>query len=217
VVEPTGPQRRRGAALETAILDATWAELSEVGYQRLTMEGVAARAQTGKQVLYRRWRNRAELVMATVRRQVTPISRNLPDTGRLRDDVLVVLRRMSARYTEIGPDIVHGLMMEASDLGPDFYGLLSGMMTTILGRAAERGEARPGPIPSRVVSLPLDLVRHEMMLAHRPVPEAALAEIVDQLFLPLVSPTGPTGPTGPTDDAGAAGASRSGGPVSAPG
>jgi hypothetical protein len=36
--------RRRGAALETALLDAAWAELQDIGCAKLTMEGVADRA-----------------------------------------------------------------------------------------------------------------------------------------------------------------------------
>ena len=50
---PITAQRRRGPELEAALLDAVWWELAETGYARLTMEGVAARANTGKQVLYR--------------------------------------------------------------------------------------------------------------------------------------------------------------------
>ena len=53
--------RRRGTKLEDALLDAAWEELQEVGYTRLTMEAVAARAGTSKPVLYRRWPNRARL------------------------------------------------------------------------------------------------------------------------------------------------------------
>jgi AcrR family transcriptional regulator len=180
-------QRRRGAALEAAILEAAWDELAEVGYLRLTMEGVAARAQTGKQVLYRRWRNRAELVIAAVRQRVTPLTSDLPDTGRLRDDVLAVLRRMAGRYAEIGPDAIHGLMMEAGDLGPDFHGVLAGTMTAILRRAEARGEVRPDRITPRIAALPVDLARNEMLVARDQVPDAALVEIVDQIFLPLVS------------------------------
>ena len=41
-------QRKRGAALEDAILEAAFAELSEVGYTAFSVEGVAARAHTGK-------------------------------------------------------------------------------------------------------------------------------------------------------------------------
>ena len=48
-------QRRRGEELEAALLEAAWAELVEVGFARLTMESVAARAKTGVAVLYRRW------------------------------------------------------------------------------------------------------------------------------------------------------------------
>ena len=40
--------RRRGKELEDALYDATLAELAAVGYGGLTMEGIAARARTGK-------------------------------------------------------------------------------------------------------------------------------------------------------------------------
>ena len=63
-------RRRRGVELEGAILRAAWDELTAVGYARLSMEGVADRAQTGKQVLYRRWPNRAELGRASCRERV---------------------------------------------------------------------------------------------------------------------------------------------------
>ena len=45
-------RRRRGPQLESALLDAAWDELVEVGFASLTMESVAARAQTGIAVLY---------------------------------------------------------------------------------------------------------------------------------------------------------------------
>ncbi|MEU4746994.1 helix-turn-helix domain-containing protein, partial [Actinosynnema sp. NPDC023658] len=62
--------RRRGAQLEQAILDAAWDELCEVGYARLTIEGVAIRAGTSKSVIYRRWGSRAELALAAWFRRV---------------------------------------------------------------------------------------------------------------------------------------------------
>jgi hypothetical protein len=55
--------RRRGAALEDAILEAAYAELSEVGYLALSVEAVAARARTGKASIYRRWPTKQELVL----------------------------------------------------------------------------------------------------------------------------------------------------------
>src|SRR5580693_10073750 len=107
-----GKTRRRGEALEHALLDAAWAELQSVGYPALTIEAVADRAGTSRAVLYRRWRNRPELVLAVIRRHRPMLSGEIPDTGGLRGDVLALLRRMSARLTDIGIDTVHGLVGE---------------------------------------------------------------------------------------------------------
>lgn len=179
-------RRRRGPELEAAILRATWEELGAVGYMNLTMEGVADRARTGKQVLYRRWRNRAELVLAAMRSRVVSIADDVPDTGELRGDVLAVLERMARRYHDVGPDVVHGLMAEARDIAPESFMIMVGVMETILKRAADRGEIRSGAVGRRITTIPVDLLRHEMLLTSAPVPASTLVEIVDDVFLPLV-------------------------------
>ena len=46
--------------------EATLALLAEVGYDRLTMDAVAARARAGKTTIYRRWPGKAELVVDSV-------------------------------------------------------------------------------------------------------------------------------------------------------
>ena len=98
--------RRRGATLEHALLDAAWEELQSSGYAKLTMERVAERAGTSRAVIYRRWRNRTELVVAAMRYRQPVLSGAAPDTGTLRGDVLAVLRRASGRITAIGPNTV---------------------------------------------------------------------------------------------------------------
>lgn len=182
-----GVQRRRGAALEAAILQAAWAELGEGGYQHLTMERVAARAGTGKQVLYRRWRNRAELVIAALRHNTGSIVDSVPDTGSLRGDVLAVLRRLAERQHEISPDTFHGLLAEASELPPGFLTIMDGVMATLLQRAADRGECDPAILSPRVTSLPAILVRYEILVTDGPVADSTLIGIVDDVFLPLVT------------------------------
>lgn len=182
---PAG-QRRRGSELEAALLDAAWQELAAVGYKELTMDGVAARAHTGKQVLYRRWRNRAELVLAALRHRTGSIVADPPDTGSLRGDVLEILRRMTQRFRDLGPDTIHGLMTEAADVDPDFRRPMTEAMLAVLARAAARGEIASAAITTRVAMLPTDLLRHDMLFARNPVPDDALAEIVDDIYLPLV-------------------------------
>lgn len=189
-----GKTRRRGAALEDALLDAAWAELQAAGYAGLTMEAVADRAGTSRAVLYRRWRNRPELVLAVIRRHRPLLSGEIPDTGTLRGDVLALLRRMSSRLAEIGPETVYGLLGDyLSDAGmfararDQLLSISAEVMETILKRAADRGEARAG-VENRIATLPTALFRNELFLARTPPSEGTLVEIVDDVFLPLVRP-----------------------------
>jgi AcrR family transcriptional regulator len=189
-----GKTRRRGEALEHALLDAAWAELQAAGYAGLTMEAVADRAGTSRAVLYRRWRNRPELVLAVIRRHRPMLSGEIPDTGSLRDDVLALLRRMSARLAEIGPETVYGLLgdyLSDADMfarsRDQLLSISAEVMETILKRAADRGEARAG-VETRIATLPTALFRNELFLARTPPSEGTLVEIVDDVFLPLVRP-----------------------------
>ncbi|WP_427919968.1 TetR/AcrR family transcriptional regulator [Streptomyces sp. cg40] len=183
----TGEQtRRRGAALEADILDAVWEELAEVGYSRLTMEGVAARARTGKQVLYRRWANRAELVKAALPHRTGFIVDQVPDTGELRADLLALLRLMIERQRQLGSDVLRGLLAEATDLDPKVFGIMHDILLTLLRRAAKRGEIPTADLPRRAVTVPADLLRYEMVVSHEPVTDATLVEIVDDVYLPLL-------------------------------
>src|SRR5215510_10510584 len=84
---PHGRTRRRGAALEQAIYDAVLDQLQAVGYVGLTMEGVAARAHTGKAALYRRWPRKEDLVVDALEHTL-PSPTDLPDHGEVRDDLL---------------------------------------------------------------------------------------------------------------------------------
>jgi AcrR family transcriptional regulator len=184
--------RRRGSALEDALLQAAWDELREVGYAKLTMEGVAQRAGTSRPVLARRWPTRPQLVTAALRRHHAMFSGQIPpDTGTLRGDVLEVLRRISARFTDLGPETFYGLAGDYfadparfPDLQAQVFQSGGEFMAAILDRAAERGEARED-IPPRVATVPINLLRHELLLGSGD--ERTITEIVDQVFLPLVS------------------------------
>jgi AcrR family transcriptional regulator len=185
--------RRRGATLERAILQAVWVELADVGYADLTMEGVAARAGTSRAVLYRRWRSRPELVLAAMRQQAPLLSGPVPDTGSLRGDVLALLRRVSKRLAEVGQEIIYGLLADYfrdaelfAYLQTQVLQVGADTMLTILRRAAARAEVRLDAITQRMATLPVDLLRHELLVTCAPVSDADIVEIVDGIFLPLI-------------------------------
>lgn len=184
---PAPPRlRRRGQALEDAILQAAWEEVRSVGYEELTMDAVATRAGAARSVIYRRWPNRATLVRAAVRHRLGSLADDVPDTGELREDLLSVLRRLREYCGQVGFDIVHGLLSELSDIPQDVFAVTPGIITVILQRAAERGEVRPERITPRVTALPGNLIRHELLIPHGDLSDAALAGIIDEIFLPLV-------------------------------
>lgn len=192
---PGGQTRRRGEALERAIFTAVWQELAELGYARLTMEGVAARAHTSKPVLYRRWSTRAQLVVAAMK-YGAPAREELPDTGDLRSDVLTLLGQLESRFDNLPADAVRGLIFDVLN-DPEADGIREFVMQTagedlmlaILKRAAARGEIDPGKISRRIARVPKDLIRAEYLTRQRGrgrVPDRVIAEIVDEVFLPLV-------------------------------
>lgn len=196
-VEVQRGTRRRGTVLEDAILLAAWEELFTVGYGHLTMEGIAARVQTNKAVLYRRWPNKGRLIMAAMKKYLPKPDREVPDTGDLRTDVLQLLRSVAEPLQIIGAETIHGLLVDLLDkekissipsmLQTRGNSRISIAMKVILQHAEERGDVRLEKITPRIISLPMDLMILEVFTRHEPLSEATLNEIVDEIFLPLVT------------------------------
>lgn len=188
-------RRRRGVELENALLDAAWAELDEKGYSGLTIESVAERAGTSRAVLYRRWPGKPELVRAAVAHVGAQERTRVPDTGSLRSDVIALLEHSNRSRARLGIQMTLQLAEYYEETGTslaDFHtAFLAGRapaMQEVLARAIERGEADPERLTPRVVSVPFDLMRQELLMTLKPVPDATIAAIVDEVFLPLVSP-----------------------------
>lgn len=187
--------RRRGDELVDAILKASWDELSEMGYTSLTIEGVAARAKTNKAVIYRRWENKSRLVIETLKNYIPRSEKVTPNTGNLREDVFQLLKRIAVPLQMIGGETIHGLMVEyfSKHIMNSFPQIMSGIegrfenyMRDILKNAELRGEVDLEKITSRIISLPLDLVRYEILTTHKPITDNVLNEIVDDIFMPLI-------------------------------
>jgi AcrR family transcriptional regulator len=184
--------RRRGAQLEEAILDATRAELAEHGYAGLTMEGVAARAQTSKPVVYRRWPSRAKLAFAAFQHGVPDVGA-APDTGALRTDLIEELRAVSVRFEGLPQGALFGVLADSLNESDVFRqvqeqitGRLQEVTALILRRAVERGEIRGDRLTERVVRAPLDLMRSELFLRGTGPSDEFIVQTVDEVLLPLL-------------------------------
>src|ERR1700691_2383249 len=186
-------QRRRGEELEAALLEAAWAELIEVGFAKLTMESVAARAKTGVAVLYRRWPRKDDLVLDAIQHYGATHPVEIPDTGSLRGDLIALLSGFS-----------RGRVAFVTVVSAAFSGLLASTGLTpaqvreklvsdrplwssgVFRRAHERGELDLDHIPRAIVAMPFGLMRHDLLMTLKPLSEERVLEIVDELFMPLV-------------------------------
>jgi len=187
-----GQTRRRGAALEEAILLAAADELAECGYPGLTMDRVAKRAGTNKNAIYRRWPDRLALGIAAYRKLARTIQP--PDTGDLRDDALELLRRANRHWSSPLGAVLRELLTAAgsaqqlvAQLPEQSTDAMTAMWLTILGRAVARGQASPESLHPRVATVAIVLLRNEFVTRGVPTaPDEVLIEIVDEVYLPLV-------------------------------
>jgi hypothetical protein len=149
-------------------------------------------------VLHRRWPSRTALATAALGRHIAQHPIVVPDLGSVRDEICFLLRRMSDRAR---PDMIRLAFDMQKDLADEHSNLAdmrarlraqivdSDVMQTILRRAIDRGEIAATRLTPRIVSLPTDLARHEILMTFEPLSDEAIKEIVDEVFLPLVSPT----------------------------
>ncbi|MEU7886707.1 TetR/AcrR family transcriptional regulator [Microbispora bryophytorum] len=188
-------QRRRGPELVAALLDAAWDELVEAGFAKLTMESVASRAGTGIAVLYRRWANKDQLVLAALEHYRNSHPVDLPDTGTLRGDLLAALTGMGearAGFSAIAAATAFSGLLADTGLTPtQVRDRIIGdqrlpRVRAIYQRAHDRGEIDLERIPPAVLAMPFDLVRHDLLMDLEPLKPARIRSIVDELFLPLV-------------------------------
>ena len=193
--EGSGPMRRRGAALEEALLAAAWEVLATAGYGRFTMEAVAERAGTSTPVLYRRWTDRWDLALAAIRHYGDRNPVAVPDTGSLRGDLIAFLRDASSKRAAVAA-VLSMRMAEFFDETRSTPQQLREQMVQgripvtdeIFERAVARGEADPARLTPRVKAVAFDLLRNELLLTQRPVSRKVIEEIVDDVVLPLVRP-----------------------------
>jgi AcrR family transcriptional regulator len=92
-INKKSPGRPRSAESHQAILQATLELLSEVGFDAMSIDAIAARAGVGKTTIYRRYSGKEELVadaIESLRQDVV-----IPDTGHLWSDLDALIENAS--------------------------------------------------------------------------------------------------------------------------
>ena len=177
---------------EQEILNATLEVLADVGYDRLTMDAVAAKAKASKATLYRRWTNKVSLVIDALHHSKGPSE--VPDTGSLRGDLMAVscgmgglvdhdvVATFASVLTAIARDADFAEAFRTEVAGPKIA-----VSRQIWQRARERGELRDDVDLSLIEPALAGIVLHRVfVMGEQPDPDL-ITRVIDQIILPAAT------------------------------
>ena len=183
--------RPRDPSRDQAIIDASIDVLVRDGYDRLSMEGVAAAAGVGKATVYRRWCSKAELVidaMATLKPAIDTI-----DTGSLDGDIeLMIVASCSAhsqRLLQVMVSICSALPREPELLEAfktRFTEPRIALITEMLLRARHRGELGLDVDVAMAASLVPSLMLQRVLMTGQPAGRVYAEQVVGSVLLPVL-------------------------------
>jgi AcrR family transcriptional regulator len=172
--------------------------LAEVGYDRLTVDAVAARAHASKATIYRRWPSKAELVIDAVA-CMAPLP-GPPDTGSVEGDLRQAFAHKGVTE-ELHLDLMSGLLTAlprnrdlAQVFRERFIAPRARAIRVIFERAVARGEIPPEQDLDLLTSVFPAMVTHRALVVGRPVTLAYLRSVLEQVVLPLAGKQAPRRP-----------------------
>ena len=192
---PTGGSRPRvEGERESEILDAALVLLCRVGYDRLTMDAVAAEAKASKATLYRRWSSKPSLVVDAILRTKEALQAADVDTGSLREDLVQMACGHGGLSDTRSAGIMAGLVTALHhdpDFAVEFRTRVLGPKIEISRRVFERARAR-GEITADVdldlLSTALaGIIMHRSFVLGLPADEKTVAQVVDEIIVPAAT------------------------------
>ncbi|MFJ2609224.1 TetR/AcrR family transcriptional regulator [Streptomyces sp. NPDC091279] len=186
--------RPRDERIDTAVRDAVLEILNEVGYGRLTLEAVAARAGTTKPTLRRRWRSRQHLVVSALVQ--TMGSSPTPDTGCTHCDLIAGIRTLSHAFsTTVGRRALPALIADLADdpeLESEFLNELFHPRRAATAAALRRGIRRGDIRADADIDLLLDMLAstayYRVLFGHLPLTSTLAEDIVEVVLAGVGTP-----------------------------
>lgn len=181
---------------EIELLAVTLRLLQEHGYDRLTLDAVAATARASKATVYRRWPTKAELVLAAfiegIRQVAVP-----PDTGTLRGDLLQ-LGELICQQARQHAGTIRAVLVEVSRnaalndvMQHQFVDQRKALIHHILRQAVDRGEIDEAAIISELWDLLPGYLIFRSIIPSRPPTRRTVQALVDDVIIPsLIRSTG---------------------------
>ncbi|MBS1894022.1 MAG: TetR/AcrR family transcriptional regulator [Actinobacteria bacterium] len=189
-----GPPIKELSARERELLRATIEVLEEYGYDRLTIDEVAARAHASKATIYRRWPSKATLIIAaTAARMDTAAFGETMEEASLRDELLHLVGLLAAEAKELRATVAALLGGAGRDeqlrksIEEHFVTPRRDAIRALLDRRRVAGDVRAGVDIDLVGAIPSAFVYQRLLLTFEPVDDALPERIVDEVMLPLLT------------------------------
>jgi AcrR family transcriptional regulator len=174
---------------ETELLEVTLELLQEHGYERLTIDAVAAMAHASKATVYRRWPSKAELVLAAFTEGCRQVA-VAPGTGTLRGDLLR-LGEVICQHAREQAGTIRAVMVEVSRhpalhdaMQSQFLDQRKALIQEVLRQAAERGEIDHAVISDELWDLLPGYLIFRSIMPSRPPTEHTVQALVDEVLIP---------------------------------
>jgi AcrR family transcriptional regulator len=193
--EPKRVGRKRDSSRDADLLDAALIVLAEFGYEKMTMDAVAAHAKAGKGAIYRRWSSKAELVVDAVARMKRSMvdETNMRNTGSLRGDLLDLFKPQSTEESEIRMKIMSGLaslMSQDSTLVEAANAAVvepwSNAHYLLMERAINRGEVSPTADIKTMSRIIPSMAAYRSLIQRKPFAKDFLVSLIDSVVLPAL-------------------------------
>jgi AcrR family transcriptional regulator len=177
---------------ETELLEVTLRLLQEHGYDRLTVDAVAATARASKATVYRRWPSKAELVLAAFIESCRQVA-VAPETGTLRSDLLrlgeVICQQAHQQAGTIRAVLVevsrHPALNEA--MQHQFLDQRKALLQEVLQQAVIRGEIDAAAISDELWDLLPGYLIFRCIMPSRPPTEHTVQALVDDVVIPSLT------------------------------
>jgi AcrR family transcriptional regulator len=180
--QPGRAGRKRSEESRIAILTAAYELVGEIGYARLTIEGIATRAGTGKQTIYRWWPSKGDVVLDALATKAD-LHIPVPDEGGYAADLRAFLHASFALGQQSGLLVVLRALMAQAQTDQDFWQRFRqtflqrrrDALGVIVSRAQARGDLPPGLRPGTIADIVFGVIWYRV-LATRELPDTRLAD-----------------------------------------
>lgn len=186
VVSETRAHRR------AAICDAVFQLLAEVGYDKMTMDAVAARARASKATIYRTWPDKPSLVAETLRLKYAEAP-HIPDTGSLRGDLMAMMTLACTLSNSIEGEVMTGIVSaavrdaELCDVVREFaFESKKPMHQFILDLAVARGELASNDGYELLHEVIFAMITSRKITTNEPLDDEFARHVVDDIVIPLL-------------------------------